>query len=194
MHAIRKLRKLGFEFFVSKEKSREQGAQDKGSGAPTGNSGAQSQGSGARHQAPKTRISYRFIGEQRPPKEVTDPLFAELKRRKREAVKYLTGPHFQPKKYCDKDTQQEEAGLYLQKYGFLLIESDTLDDTIAVLKDGVEQEQIPALNTGCFRNVPCYTAEEVRKLWKKVADYGLQVDGLRMLHEAKRGFDGRIVR
>jgi hypothetical protein len=193
MHAIRKLRELGFEFFVSKEKSREQGAQDKGSGAPTGNSGAQSQGSGARHQAPKTRIRYRFIGEQRPSKEVTDPLFAELKRRKREAVEYLTGPHFQPKEYCDED-DWETARLYLKKFGFFLLESELLDDTIAVLSDGVEQEQIPALNTGCFRNVPCYTAEEVRKLWKKVADYGLQVDGLRMLHEAKRGFDGRIVR
>lgn len=183
MYAIRELRRLGFEFSITREgeQSRESGEQ------PTGDSGE-------RCSAPKIRINYRFIGEQRPPKEVTYPLFRQLRLRKKDAVEYLSGPHFRKKEYCDEATQWEEARLQLEKYGFFLLESGILDDTIAVLKDGVEREQIPMLNTGCFKDVPCYEAEEVRMLWRKGIEQGLEGDSLRRIHEAKREFDGRVMR
>jgi hypothetical protein len=167
MWAIRELRRLGFEFSVIRKQ---------------GSDGTE-----------KTRINYRFVGEKRPPEKVTAPLFAALKRQKREAVAYLEGPHFRKKEYVEPENMWEEARLMLERFGFFLLESDALDDTIAVLADGKEREDIQALNESFLKDIPCYTAQEVRLLWDK-RQQGLDEDGLRRLHEAKRMFDGRVVR
>lgn len=124
------------------------------------------------------RLTWRGVGKPDP--AIVRPLLEELKRRKEEAIRWLTFRQQKP----NYELEAALAARLLKKLGWCAVESRTLGGEVVLwVKDaGVA---VPAK----WRNAIRYTLVELEALTRPPKP---GPEDLRKLHEAKRLFDGEI--
>lgn len=122
------------------------------------------------------RIQYEYRGPDRPDPAVVKPLLEELKQCKGEALRYLQQ---RQGKLIDFATEAKKVKEALQKTELAKIYSEPLGESVYFAKD-----ERAAARTG---STVVYTIDELRRL------AGVNREGLRQIHQAKKLFGGKIV-